>query len=103
MEEELKRLHQIEINKLIINKWYFYDQPWTSLTKKYNHRTVLKEIKEIRFIKDVLKDHLGYLPVFYFLNVLYGTIEYPGPHLEIDKALILLYHMVSGLSGQKMK
>jgi hypothetical protein len=62
MEDELKKLHQVEINKLVINKWYFYEQPWSSLPKKYNHRTNLK------FIKDVLKDHLGYIPVFYFLK-----------------------------------
>lgn len=53
------------------------------LLKKYNHRTEIKNIEEIRFIKDVLLEHLGYLPVFYFLNVIYGTQEYPGPYLEI--------------------
>ena len=92
-----------EVHNLIINKWYFYDQPWNSLSPKYNHRSKIKDITEIRFIKDVLLDHLGYLPVFYFLNVIYGTKEYPGPYPEIDKGLLLLYHMVSGLSGQKMK
>jgi hypothetical protein len=72
------------------------------IKKKYNHKTELKNIKEIRFV-NVLLEHLGYLPVFYFLNIIYGTQEYPGPYLEIDKASLLLYHMVSGLSGQKMK
>ena len=53
MKNQLKELH-IQINKLVINKWYFYNQPpWNFLLKKYNYRTELKNIKEIRFVKDV--------------------------------------------------
>ncbi|KAI9247654.1 hypothetical protein BDA99DRAFT_419202, partial [Phascolomyces articulosus] len=37
-----------------------------------------------------------YIPVYYFLVVLYGNKEYPGPYKEIEKGLILLYHIVSG-------
>ncbi|KAI7854135.1 hypothetical protein BDC45DRAFT_424003, partial [Circinella umbellata] len=32
-----------------------------------------------------------YVAVFFFLNVLYSSKEYPGPHDEIEKGLFLLY------------
>jgi hypothetical protein len=67
-----------------------------------DHRSELKDVKFIRFIKDVLLEQLGYIPVFYFLNVIYGSIEYPGPYRETEKGLLILYHIVSGLSGRKM-
>ena len=40
--------------------------------------------------------------VFFFLQILYTNREYPGPHREIDKGLILLYHILCGESGSKM-
>ena len=101
-EENIKEKINIEINRLIIDKWYFYESNWKIISKKYNHRTTLKYMKDIKFIKDVLLNQLGYIPVFYFLNISYGTQEYPGPYHGLDKGLILLYHLVYGLSGQKM-
>jgi hypothetical protein len=95
------QLHN-EVNKLIVNKWYFLNMNWNIITNRYNHRSKLLKVNNIRNIKDVLLNQLGYIPVFYFLNVLFGTIEYPGPYPEIEKGLILLYHIVSGFTGNKM-
>ncbi|KAG2215953.1 hypothetical protein INT45_004087, partial [Circinella minor] len=53
-------------------------------------------------IKEVLLNRFGFIPVFYSLTVLYGNVEYPGPYREIEKGLVLLYHMVSGESGKDM-
>ncbi|KAG2216300.1 hypothetical protein INT45_012478 [Circinella minor] len=50
----------------------------------------------------ILLKQLGYIPVFYFLNNLYGNKEYPGPYKEIEKGLILLYYLVSGKPGNDM-
>ncbi|EIE90695.1 hypothetical protein RO3G_15406 [Rhizopus delemar RA 99-880] len=44
------------------------------------------------FFKRKLEYH-RYIPVFYFLNFIYGVSEYPGPYKEIDKGLLILYHM----------
>lgn len=66
-----------------------------------DHRPELKDVKFIRFIKDVLLEQLDYIQVFYFLNVIYGSIEYSGSYREIEKGLLILYHIVSGLSGRK--
>lgn len=103
-EEEIlyKDILNKEVNNLIANEWLFLNMNWSYILHKFNHRSELKDVKFIRFIKDVLLEQLGYIPVFYFLNVIYGSIEYPGPYREIEKGLLILYHMVSGLSGRKI-
>ena len=88
---------------MIANEWLFLDMNWSYISHKFNHRSELKDVKFIRLIKDVLLEQLGYIAVFYFLNVIYGSIEYPGPYREIDKGLLILYHIVSGVSGRKME
>lgn len=101
--DDYKEKLKAEINKLVINKWLFLNNEWPLIENKFNHRTELKDIKtDITIIKDILLKQLGYIPVFYFLTVLYGNIEYPGPYHEIDKGLLLLYHIVSGKSGIDM-
>lgn len=98
-EEDLK----IEINKLIINKWTFLNMDWPYIHYVFNHRTSIKDMKsDIKKIKDILLNQLGYIPVFYFLVVLYGSYEYPGPYREVEKGLLLLYHIVSGIPGTEM-
>lgn len=92
-----------EIQRLIVNKWYFLEYEWPILTPRFNHRSEMKPTKvNLRTIKDILLRQLGYIPVFYFLAVLYGAGEYPGPYHEIDKGLILLYHIMSGKTGVEM-
>lgn len=92
-----------EIQRLIVNKWYFLEYEWPILTPRFNHRSEMKPTKvNLRTIKDILLRQLGYIPVFYFLAVLYGAGEYPGPYYEIDKGLILLYHIMSGKTGVEM-
>ena len=83
---------------------FSYNENWEIILNKYNHRTELKETKNnnIKIAKEVLLNILGYIPVFYFLNVLlYGTREYAGPYREVEKG-ILLYHIISGISGREM-
>ncbi|KAG2224286.1 hypothetical protein INT45_012854 [Circinella minor] len=50
-------------------------------------------------IKDELLEKLEYIPVYYFLTKLYTNQEYLGPYHEIEKGLILLYHIVSVLAA----
>ncbi|KAI9243149.1 hypothetical protein BDA99DRAFT_449402 [Phascolomyces articulosus] len=85
-----------EIEKLIANKWDFLNKLWPEILNKYNHRTEIKNFKNntIQIIKNELLDNLGYITVFYFLVMLYGINEYPAPYKEIDKGLLLLYHIL---------
>ena len=90
----------LELNELICNEWGFLNENWKLILNKYNHRTKLEDIENnnMQAVKDVLLNTLGYIAVFYFLNELYGNQEYPAPYKKIDKGLLILYHMVSGLS-----
>ena len=104
VDKKYKKVLNKEINNLICNEWGFLNENWKLILNKYNHRTEIKEIKNgnIKIAKEVLFNVLGYIPVFYFLNVLYGTKEYAGPYKEVEKGILLLYHMVSGISGREM-
>lgn len=94
---------EAEIQRLIINKWYFLNYEWPILTPRFNHRSEIKPTKvNLRIIKDILLQQLGYIPVFYFLSVLFTSCEYPGPYKEIDKGIILLYQIISGKPGSDM-
>ena len=50
------------------NEWLFLNMNWYYILYKFNHRSELKDIKLIRFIKDILLEQLGYIPVFYFFK-----------------------------------
>jgi hypothetical protein len=101
--DNLSEKLEFEINKLILNKWLFLDNEWPLVSNIFNHRSELKPTKvNLRTIKDILLNQLGYIPVFYFLTILYSSKEYPGPYFEIDKGILLLYQMVSGKTGIDM-
>lgn len=104
IDKDFKEELEKSINNLVARRWYFMNMEWPMITNRINHRSVIKDLKNnsIRFIKNYLLEKLGYTAVFYFIVVLYGNKEYPGPYHEIDKALVLLYHIVSGENGVDM-
>ncbi|KAL4205560.1 hypothetical protein AB4K20DRAFT_1813041, partial [Rhizopus microsporus] len=89
-----------EVENIINKYWSFLHENWNIINFKYKHRTEIKNINNINEIKNVLKNKIGYIGVFFFLNILYSNIEYPGPYREVEKSLFLLYHLVSGKSGK---
>ncbi|KAI8328845.1 hypothetical protein BC941DRAFT_488235, partial [Chlamydoabsidia padenii] len=46
---------------------------------------------------------LGVIPVFFFLVVLFGTQDYSGPYRNVEKGLLLLYHLLTGCSMADME
>lgn len=99
---EYRNTLKIEINKLVLEQWSFLSKDWKKIENKYKHRTEIKNVKEIREIKDKLFNKLGYISVFFFITILYTNKEYPGPYLEIEKALLLLYHLTEGLTAKTL-
>src|SRR6185312_14280094 len=82
-----------KINKLI----YEMVPEWKSIEKFRNHRTKLKSIENIKEIKDKLWKIFGYSPVYWFLNR-FKAVDYPGPYLNVDSLLLILYQMHTGHS-----
>jgi DDE superfamily endonuclease len=94
----LKHLFQ----RLLDDEWTFLDAEWPMQEPSNNHRTALKGVAHMKTVKDILTRRLGAIPVFYFLVVIWSRKQYSGPYSEVDKGLLILYHLVSGLAMDGM-
>lgn len=92
---------QNEYEHLIKTKWYFLNNEYKNDHYNY-HRTELQEIKHIDKIKIEIEEKLGVLATFVFITDFCSKFKLPGPYRNIDKALIILYHMVCGISINQM-
>lgn len=100
--KDLEYMLQVHINDLL-NKWVFLRNTYHEIEyKHYFHRTQLSHVKYIDEVKQELFKKLGILSVFVFLTDYFYKIEVPGPYYHADKGLLILYHLVSGLSIKKM-
>ncbi|KAL1932247.1 hypothetical protein VTP01DRAFT_9303 [Rhizomucor pusillus] len=91
-----------EFQLLMQLQWQFLGYSWPMVTKTRYHRSEIKEVNNISFIKSYVLEKLGYIPVFFFLVVLFGSQEYPGPYRNVEKGLLILYHILSGCSFADM-
>lgn len=98
----IKKKLKDEINKIILDKWSFLGQDWKKIQNIYKHRSEIKNVKNIREIKNELQMKLGHIAVFFFITVLYTNREYPGPYLEVEKALLLLFQLTAGLTSKNI-
>ncbi|KAI9468860.1 MAG: hypothetical protein EXX96DRAFT_376647 [Benjaminiella poitrasii] len=78
--------------------WHFLTSDWPVVNKSKYHRTDTKEVKDIQHVKSHVLEHLGYIPVFFFLVKLFGKDEYPGPYRGVEKGLLVLYQLLTGVS-----
>lgn len=46
---------------------------------------------------------MGYRAILFFLTILYTNKEYPGPYLEVEEGLLLLYQLVLGFNSKNIK
>jgi hypothetical protein len=90
-------------NQLLDDHWGFLEAGWPTITPRNNHRTVSKEIGFMAQIKQTLHRRLGAIPVYFFLIVIWPISKYPGPYREVEKGLLILYHLVKGLSMEAME
>lgn len=82
--------------------WGFLGLDWPTLDPGKYHRSTVKPVNCIGEIKSFVLERLGYIPVFFFVVVLFGTDDYPGPYRHVDKALLILYHLLTGCSIAEM-
>lgn len=89
---------------LVMNMyWQFLTVGWPILERNKYHRTDTKDVKDIGYVKSFALDRLGYIPVFFFLVELFGKDEYPGPYRGVDKGLLVLYQLLTGVSIAQME
>ena len=98
MNEDLRQLFEY----LVRNYWTFLHDDWPVVEREKHHRSEIKEIHGIEIIKNYVLEHLGYIPVYFFLTVLFSNRDYPGPYRGVEKGLLILYHLLTGASMAQM-
>jgi hypothetical protein len=94
---------QKEYEKLIKSNWKFLNNEYNHVEKKNYHRTELQEIKLIDDMKDEIYNKLGELPMFIFITDFCNNFNIPGPYNDIDKAVVIVYHLIIGVSINQME
>lgn len=100
---DLKVKLQKEYEKLIVSKWNFLENTYISVEDKKYHRTEDQDIRHIEEIKKELHEKLGPIPVFIFITDFCNKFYIPGPYNDLEKGLIVLYHLIIGISINQME
>jgi hypothetical protein len=88
--------------RLLRDHWGFMEEEWPTIDVPNNHRTAVKNVELIKLVKETLMRKLGALPVFFFLVVVWSQAIYPGPYREVEKGLLILYHLAIGTAMDGM-
>lgn len=95
----------IELKKIFNDKWNIINNNWDSIIKTIPNRTKtlinnnnkkIKSISSIQGIKNILLNKLGPIPVYFFINILFGNYDYSGNYNNVEKGIMLLYHLIIG-------
>jgi hypothetical protein len=99
----IKKKLQNEYDKIIETKWNFLYNKYEPINNKKFHRTQLQEIKNIDKIKKNIENKIGATATFVFLTDFCSQFNIPGPYRHVDKALVLLEHLLCGISINQME
>ena len=102
MAQDLSKSLLQEFNKLMHDQWTFLFDQWPDIPKSKFHHTEIKVVRDIDHVKTTILQRLGYIPVFFFLSVLFATQDYPGPYHNCEKGLLILYQLVKNCSVEQM-
>src|ERR1700733_3051688 len=92
-----------DFKKLVKKYWGFLEKPWPVIEHTKHHCSEEKMANNIGQVKKIILEKLGIIPVFFFLIVLFGTRDYVSPYRNVEKGLLILYHLIKGLSLSDMK
>lgn len=98
MDEALGR----EYDAILQTLWKFLYYDWPIIDRVKHHRTEIAPVIDIDSVKRFVLDRLGFIPVFFFLTVIFGTRAYSGPYRNVEKGVMLLYVLVKGVSLSDM-
>lgn len=99
MEENTKEINN-ELLDLIYN-WNIINKNWDDNIKNVKNNKIkstkrLKTITMIQGIKNILFNEFVYIPIYFFLNILFGNYNFSGNYRTIEKGLVILYHIFQG-------
>ncbi|KAF8918518.1 hypothetical protein BGZ58_004823, partial [Dissophora ornata] len=93
---------EAEFDRLLSTQWAFLHQDWPVVKRTKFHRTEIREVQDMRKVKDIVHQRLGTIPVFFFLSVIFGKRAYPGPYRNVEKGLLVLYMLLKGVAISDM-
>jgi hypothetical protein len=91
IDEKLK----YEYDLLFKTQWQFLYDGWPNVIEVKHNRQNFKSIENIKYVKQVLYNKLGIVPVYFFLVVLWEPIDYCSPYRNIEKGLMMLYYLIT--------
>lgn len=91
-----------EYKKITIEYWKFLNYGWPKINKKTNHTKKKSSVNNYLEIKKELMNKLGIIPVYFFLAILFGDRDYPGPYNNIEKGLLILYFIIKNIPFDDM-
>lgn len=103
MNVNLDNLIENECKKIYRKYWTFMKNDYIYYEKIKYHRKKIENINRIEFVKKNIYNKLGIISTYVFLTDLCNHIKLPGPYKMIDKALILLEHLLKGYSSNEME
>lgn len=98
MNSDLVQLFQY----LISTYWTFLRADWPIVKREKHHRSEVKDIIGIEMIRNYVLERLGYIPVYFFLSIMFSSKDHPGPYRGVEKGLLILYHLLTGVSTIQM-
>jgi hypothetical protein len=91
-----------EYKKITNEYWKFLNYGWPTIHKKVNHTRKKSSINNYLEIKTEVMNKLGIIPTYFFLTILFGDKDYPGPYNNIEKGLLILYFIIKNIPFEDM-
>lgn len=102
-DSSMENLLAVEFKKLYETYWTdMLEKDYGIIKNKRYHRTVIIEILNIKKIKEILIEKIGYIPIYIFLTSFCNDYYFPGPHNNVDKILLTIYQLIEGYSTHQM-
>jgi hypothetical protein len=101
-ENQVKSLLSQHIQRLVTSEWTILEDEWHIVQLKKGHRSEIKDIHNVQHIKMEIGSKIGYIGPFIFLNDFYSRKDWIGPYRNVEKGLLLIYHLLSGKSNTEM-
>ncbi|KAL9652648.1 hypothetical protein ABK040_003951 [Willaertia magna] len=92
------RIDKQEVNKILTEEWNILNKDYPIIKLGKGHRTRLKEMENIKKIKNTILETLSPIATFIFLHKIDSLDDVLGPFLNSKKALLLLYRMIKGVN-----
>jgi hypothetical protein len=93
----------IEHKQLVVNQhWGILKENWSTMEAGKYHHTKVKQILGIQTIKQHIADQIGYIGPYIFLNEFFSRYDWVLPYHNIEKGLLLIYHLLTSNSYAEM-